>query len=115
MKILRNSSNEKQVIIEQLQSKVNVLEQRINIQEDHSRRNNLRIAGLQEQPGGETWEQTESKGNPDVVAASGIGDGGCVGAPVGATAVSADTDGGASASPNIGDATKKTLRTRKKK
>ena len=61
MKILRNSTNEKQVIIEELQSKVNALEHRINYQEDYSRRNNLRISGIQEQAGGETWEQTASK------------------------------------------------------
>ncbi|KAK4309590.1 hypothetical protein Pmani_018787 [Petrolisthes manimaculis] len=33
------------------------LEQRQNYQEDYNRRNNIRITGLQEQPG-ETWEET---------------------------------------------------------
>ena len=57
-KKLRTSSNEQQTIIERLQSKVQALEQRVNYQEDYNRRNNLRITGLQEQPRGETWEQT---------------------------------------------------------
>ncbi|KAK3875768.1 hypothetical protein Pcinc_019407 [Petrolisthes cinctipes] len=34
------------------------LEERCNHQEDHSRRNNLQIVGLEERPEGETWEQT---------------------------------------------------------
>ena len=34
------------------------LEDRANYQEDYSRRNNLQIIGLDERPGGETWEQT---------------------------------------------------------
>lgn len=34
------------------------LEDRCNYQEDYNRRNNLQITGLDELPGGETWEQT---------------------------------------------------------
>ncbi|KAK3890929.1 hypothetical protein Pcinc_005096 [Petrolisthes cinctipes] len=34
------------------------LEERCNYLEDHSRRNNLQIVGLEERPEGETWEQT---------------------------------------------------------
>lgn len=34
------------------------LEGRINYQEDYSRRKNLRISGIEERSGGETWEQT---------------------------------------------------------
>ncbi|KAK3876681.1 hypothetical protein Pcinc_018560 [Petrolisthes cinctipes] len=34
------------------------LEERCNHQEDHSRRNNLQIVGMEERPEGETWEQT---------------------------------------------------------
>ena len=45
------------MIIDEIQVRVTELEQRVNYQEDYSRRNNLRITGLQEQPGGETWEQ----------------------------------------------------------
>ena len=47
---LRKSNDYKQVIIEELQSRTSELEQRVNYQEDYSRRNNLRITGLQEQP-----------------------------------------------------------------
>lgn len=34
------------------------LEGRINYQEDYNRRKNLRISGIEERSGGETWEQT---------------------------------------------------------
>ncbi|KAK4317401.1 hypothetical protein Pmani_011513 [Petrolisthes manimaculis] len=34
------------------------LEDRCNYQEDHNRRNNLRFSGIEEQRGGESWEQT---------------------------------------------------------
>lgn len=40
---------------------VSELEDRCNYQEDYSRRNNLQIVGLDENQGGETWEQTASK------------------------------------------------------
>lgn len=46
---------------EDLQSRkkiINELEERVNYQEDYSRRNNLQIIGLEERQGGETWEQT---------------------------------------------------------
>ena len=34
------------------------LEERINHQEDYSRRKNIRISGMEEQGSTETWEQT---------------------------------------------------------
>lgn len=37
---------------------IKALEDRCNYQEDYSRRNNLRVSGVAERPGGETWEQT---------------------------------------------------------
>lgn len=40
--------------------KVHILEDRCNYQEDYSRRNNVRISGVGERSGGETWEQTAS-------------------------------------------------------
>lgn len=39
-------------------NKIKELEDRINQQEDYSRRNNIRISGMQEVDDGETWEQT---------------------------------------------------------
>lgn len=44
-------------------SKVQIesLEERCNYMEDYSRRNNIRITGMEEQTGGETWEQTAAK------------------------------------------------------
>lgn len=43
---------------ENLVTQVKGLEERCNYQEDYSRRNNLRLSGVMERPGGETWEQT---------------------------------------------------------
>lgn len=60
IKVLQKTLNEKQVIIEGLESKVSETVQRLNYNEDYSRRNNLRITGLQEQAG-ETWENTSTK------------------------------------------------------
>ena len=57
VKQLRKSDSDKQAVVELLQSTLNELNQRVNYQEDHSRRNNLRITGVREMPG-ETWEQT---------------------------------------------------------
>lgn len=57
VKVLQQSNTEKQKCIEGLRSTINELQQRVNYQEDYSRRNNIRITGLQEQRG-ETWEQT---------------------------------------------------------
>lgn len=37
------------------------LEDKCNYQEDYSRRNNLQIIGIEENPNGETWEQTASQ------------------------------------------------------
>ncbi|KAG0711150.1 Facilitated trehalose transporter Tret1 [Chionoecetes opilio] len=50
VKVLQKSNNEKQVAVEELQSRVAENEHRVNYQEDYSRRNNLRIIGLKEQP-----------------------------------------------------------------
>lgn len=58
VKVIEKSDNEKQVEIVVLKSAVSELQQRINYQEDYSRRKNLRITGIQERQGGETWEQT---------------------------------------------------------
>ena len=41
-------------------SKIKELEDKSTYQEDYSRRNNLQITGLEEQPG-ETWEQTANQ------------------------------------------------------
>ncbi|KAK4306404.1 hypothetical protein Pmani_021783 [Petrolisthes manimaculis] len=57
---LRNSDSDKQTVINDLQSRIVVLEQRQNYQEDYNRRNNLRITGLLEEKGNDTWEQTLS-------------------------------------------------------
>ena len=43
---------------ELLRTRLSDLEARLNYNEDHSRRNNLRISGVTESEGGETWEQT---------------------------------------------------------
>lgn len=59
IKSLRKSDNEKKIIIEGLKTRIDELERRLNYQEDYNRRNNLRITGIQEQPG-ETWEQTSA-------------------------------------------------------
>ncbi|KAK4324876.1 hypothetical protein Pmani_004526 [Petrolisthes manimaculis] len=55
---LRNSDSDKQTVINDLQSRIVVLKQCQNYQEDYNRRNNLRITGLLEEKGKETWEQT---------------------------------------------------------
>ena len=60
VKVLEKENSDKKDMIEQLQTRVCELEKRSNYQEDYNRRNNLRISGLQEQPG-ETWEQTANK------------------------------------------------------
>ncbi len=43
---------------EVLRARLVDMENRANYQEDYSRRNNLRINGVAEREGGETWEQT---------------------------------------------------------
>ncbi len=55
----RKSDVDNKVTIDLLKSKVEELERRSNYQEDYNRRNNLRISGIREQQGGETWEETE--------------------------------------------------------
>lgn len=56
--VLRKSEAEKTTTITTLQDRIEELEKRCNYQEDYSRRNNLRITGIQEQSNGETWEET---------------------------------------------------------
>ncbi|KAK4313381.1 hypothetical protein Pmani_015276 [Petrolisthes manimaculis] len=41
-----------------MKSQIVELERRTNYQEDYNRRNNLRFTGIQEQPSGESWEET---------------------------------------------------------
>lgn len=55
---LHNSDSDKQTVIDDLQSRIAVLVQRQNYQEDYNRRNNLRITCLLEEKDKETWEQT---------------------------------------------------------
>lgn len=57
MKVLQKLVSDKQVVIDALQSRVVDLQERVNYHDDYSRRSNLRISGLVEQPS-ETWEQT---------------------------------------------------------
>lgn len=48
-------------LTEEIQSsnnKIKDLEQKANLQEDYSRRKNVRISGMEERSGNETWEQT---------------------------------------------------------
>ena len=57
----KDTKNRMARLSEELESsnqKVKVLEERSNYMEDYSRRNNVRITGVQERNGGETWEQT---------------------------------------------------------
>lgn len=58
VKVLRKADIENKATIDFLKLKVEELERRSNYQEDYNRRNNLRITGIREQPGGETWEET---------------------------------------------------------
>ncbi|KAK3887035.1 hypothetical protein Pcinc_008800 [Petrolisthes cinctipes] len=57
VKVLKGSGKDHKDTIEVLKIRVVEMEQRQNYQEDYNRRNNIRITGLQEQPG-ETWEET---------------------------------------------------------
>lgn len=56
---LEREMKEKNTTIEKLTLKVKDLDERVIYQEDYSRRNNLRISGLEERPN-ETWEQTSA-------------------------------------------------------
>ena len=58
VKVLRKADCDNKTIITTLKQKIEELEKRSNYQEDYNRRNNLRITGIQEKPGGETWEET---------------------------------------------------------
>lgn len=44
--------------IDTYNTKIKELEDRLNYQEDYSRRNNVRISGVEERGASETWEQT---------------------------------------------------------
>lgn len=57
VKVLKSCDKDYKDTIESLKSRVMELEERQNYQEDYNRRNNIRITGIQEQPG-ETWEET---------------------------------------------------------
>ncbi|KAK3882398.1 hypothetical protein Pcinc_013215 [Petrolisthes cinctipes] len=56
--VLKTSNNDNKTTIEIMKSQIEELERRTNYQEDYNRRNNLRFTGIQEQPGGESWEET---------------------------------------------------------
>ncbi|MPC47351.1 hypothetical protein E2C01_041093 [Portunus trituberculatus] len=59
VKVLRKSEVTYKTTIDGLKQGVEELEKQTNYQEDYNRRNNLRISGLQDQPGvSETWEET---------------------------------------------------------
>ncbi|KAK3889169.1 hypothetical protein Pcinc_006743 [Petrolisthes cinctipes] len=58
VKLLQQTKRENNTIIEGLKNRVEDVMQRMNNQEDYSRRNNIRISGFKESPNGETWEQT---------------------------------------------------------
>lgn len=58
---LRKSNSDNQTKIQDYGKKLEDLEQRFNYQEDYSRRNNLRISGLEEPQNDETWEQTSAR------------------------------------------------------
>ncbi|KAK4309830.1 hypothetical protein Pmani_018562 [Petrolisthes manimaculis] len=56
--VLKTSNNDNKTTIEIMKSQIVELERRTNYQEDYNRRNNLRFTGIQEQPSGESWEET---------------------------------------------------------
>lgn len=58
---LKKSNSDSQAKIQDYIMKTNDLEKRFNYQEDYSRRNNLRISGLEEPQNNETWEQTTTR------------------------------------------------------
>ena len=58
VKIFEKDKTKSNTKIEAVKHQINEPEKRTNCQEDYSRRNNLRINGMKERPGGETWEQT---------------------------------------------------------
>ena len=58
---LKKSNSDNQSIIQDNDRRTADLEQRLNYQEDYSRRNNLRISGLEEPQHNETWEQTSAR------------------------------------------------------
>lgn len=57
VKVLRSFYKEHKETIELLKARVMELEERQNYREDYNRRSNIRITGIQEQPG-ETWRET---------------------------------------------------------
>lgn len=58
LRTLQKVDREQKNKIEDLTTCVADMRLRVNYQEDYSRRNNLRISGMQELANGETWEQT---------------------------------------------------------
>lgn len=60
VKVLQESIKDSHITIVKMSDRIVELESRINYNEDYSRRNNLRITGIKEQPG-ETWEQIASQ------------------------------------------------------
>ena len=56
----KKSNSELQAKIQDYEKKLHDLLLRLNYQEDYSRRNNLRISGLEEPRSNETWEQTST-------------------------------------------------------
>lgn len=58
VKVLRKSDMDNKATIDFLKLNVEELERRANYQKDYNRRKNLRISGISEQQGGETWEET---------------------------------------------------------
>lgn len=58
MRDLLKSDREKKNVMEVLVQRSDEIEQRANYQGDYNRRCNLRITGVPEQHGGETWEVT---------------------------------------------------------
>lgn len=60
-KELKAANSKIENLLAQLDSnsgKIKQLQDKVNYQEDYSRRNNIRINGMEEQGSGETWEQT---------------------------------------------------------
>lgn len=59
--VTKDKMVQQEAAINSLKSENESLEERCNFMEDYSRRNNIRITGVEEQSGSETWEQTAAK------------------------------------------------------
>ena len=57
VRVLKKSDIDNKTKTDTLDKQIVELERRTNYQEDYNRRSNLRITGIREQPGGETWEE----------------------------------------------------------